>query len=522
MLIGDILSVNARLYPDRNAVLDDTHSLTWSQLDARANRLAQAMYGAGARPGDRAAWLCENRCEFAEFLFATARSGIVGVFLNYRLMPEKLRAMFQNSRPVLVYVQDKYVSLVEEALTGLDCRPQLVTLGDQGDYRTLLETAPDRAPEPTLTEDDIYLILYSTGTTGTPKGMELSHRNWLACARVRLWVTRLARHEVYLVATPLFTSGSLGHLFGAAYAAVPVVTCAFSGEKFLEMIERHRVTTTFLSLAVYHIVRDTLRANPDRYDLSSLVNLAVAGGQPCMYAQVKEMLETFGISPLRSSKTYSMSEITTVGTWLLPEDLAAGLRDEATDAEKERLNSVGKAIGSTRVRVVDAEDRDLPPGKVGEIIFQSEGLMRGYLNRPDLNTTVMRGGWYHSGDIGRFDEDGYLFLVGRQDFLIKSGGFFVSAEEVEKIISAHPAVAEVGVLGVPHAQWGEMVKAVVCLKPGAELSVEDLRQYCRGQLSGFQVPKLVQFAEALPREPAFNKLARTDLARLYGQTDNQV
>ena len=217
-----------------------------------------------------------------------------------------------------------------------------------------------------------------------------------------------------------------------------------------------------------------------------------------------------------------MSEITTVGTWLLPEDLAAGLRDEATDAEKERLNSVGKAIGSTRVRVVDAEDRDLPPGKVGEIIFQSEGLMRGYLNRPDLNTTVMRGGWYHSGDIGRFDEDGYLFLVGRQDFLIKSGGFFVSAEEVEKIISAHPAVAEVGVLGVPHAQWGEMVKAVVCLKPGAELSVEDLRQYCRGQLSGFQVPKLVQFAEALPREPAFNKLARTDLARLYGQTDNQV
>jgi acyl-CoA synthetase (AMP-forming)/AMP-acid ligase II len=517
MLIGDIIRANARLYPDKPGIIDEENRYTWSEFNARVNRLAGAMLAAGGRPGDRAAILCENRHEFAEFVFASAKSGIVGAYINHRFMPEKISAMLQDAAPRLILIQDKFKDLLPQITGGLDDSPEVIVIGDGGDYEARLAAAPDTEPAYVPAADDVCVVLFSTGPTGTPKGMELTHRTWVANATTRLWVTRGVPEDIYLIATPFFTAGSLAHFFGAAYSGNTVVTCAFSGEAFARMIARERVSTTFLSPAVFKLARDYVAANPEKYDLSCLKKLAVAGGQPCMRDQLREMLDFFNIPYGNSSKTYSMSEIATVGNWLLPHELVAGLAEGATEKEQARLNSIGKPVGATRVRVVDDADRDLPPWETGEILFQSDGLMRGYLNRPELNQRVMRGGWYHTGDLGRFDEDGYLYLVGRQDFLIKSGGFFVSAEEVEKVIMTHPAVAEVGVLGIPHQQWGEMVKAVVGLKPDAEVSIDEIRNHCRGSLSGFQVPKLVEFVASLPRESTFGKLSRTELARLYGE-----
>jgi len=517
MLIGDIIRANARIFSDKPGIIDEESRFTWGEFNARVNRLAGAMTAAGLKPGERAAILCENRHEFAEFIFASAKSGIVGVYINYRFMPQKIALMLADAAPRLILIQEKSKDLLPRITAGLDASPEVIVIGPGGDYEARLAAAPDTEPDYNPAPDDICLILFSTGTTGAPKGMELTHRNWVANATMRLWVTRGAPDEIYLIATPFFTAGSLGHFLGASYAGNTVVTCVFSGEAFARMIARERVSTTFLSPAVFRLARDYVAANPGKYDLSCLNKLAVAGGQPCMRDQLREMLDFFNIPYGNSSKTYSMSEIATVGNWLLAGEVAAGLADGASDAEKARLDSVGKPIGATRVRVVDDADADLPPGEVGEILFQSDGLMRGYLNRPELNARVMRGGWYHTGDIGRFDADGYLYLVGRQDYLIKSGGFFVSAEEVEKVIAAHPAVAEVGVLGIPHRQWGEMVKAVIALKPGATASVDEIRDHCRGSLSGFQVPKVVEFVAALPRETTFGKLSRTELARLHGE-----
>ena len=516
MLIGDIVRANARFYADKAAIIDEDSRFTWYEFNARVNRLAQAMTRAGHRPGERAAILCENRHEYTEFIFACAKSGIVGVYINHRFMPEKIAAMLKDAAPRLVLIQDKFQDLLPQITGGLEAPWEIIVIGDAGDYEARLAAASDVEPDFTPAPDDVCLVLFSTGTTGTPKGMELTHRNWIANATTRLWVTRGVPDDIYLISTPFFTAGSLAHFFGAAYAGNTVVTCVFSGEAFARMIARERVTTTFLSPAVFKLARDYVAANPGQYDLSCLKNLAVAGGQPCMRDQLREMLDFFNIPYTNSSKTYSMSEIATVGNWLLASEVAAGLAEGATEKQQARLDSIGKPVGATRVRVVDEADRDLPPGETGEILFQSDGLMLGYLNRPELNQRVMRGGWYHTGDLGRFDEDGYLYLVGRQDYLIKSGGFFVSAEEVEKTIAAHPAVAEVGVLGVAHRQWGEMVKAVVALKPGAEASVEDIRDHCRGSLAGFQVPKMVEFVASLPRESTFGKLSRSDLARLYG------
>jgi len=517
MLIGDIPIANARFYPERTAIVDERHCLTWSEFNSRVNRLANALLASGLRPGARAALVCENRLEYAEFLFASAKCGVVSVHINHRFTPDKIGMLLTESHPDAVFVEDKFTDTIRQVVSSLDYRPQFVVIGEGGDYEKLLTAAPDTEPEVALHEDDVLLLIFSTGTTGMPKGIELTHRNWLANARARFWITRLSVDDVYLVATPLFTAGSLGHFFGAAYAATKVVTCVFSGETFATMVAREGVTTTFLSLAVYRLVRDYLDQNPGRHDLSSLNKLASAGGQPCRREQLKEMLDFFGVPYANSSKTYSMSEISTVGSWLLGHEIAAGLQNDATEVEKQRLNSVGKAIGSTLVRIVDDADCDLPPGKTGEILFQSDGLMRGYLNKPELNEQVLRSGWYHSGDLGYLDADGYLYLVGRKDFLIKSGGFFVSAEEVEKIIETHPAVAEVGVLGIPHEKWGETVKAVVKLKTGAAATVTDIRDHCRGQLSGFQIPKLVEFVDELPRESTFGKISRTELARRYRQ-----
>jgi long-chain acyl-CoA synthetase len=516
MLIGDIARANARFFPDKPGIIDEDSRFTWGQFNARVNRLAQAMLAAGHRPGARAAILCDNRHEYTEFIFACAKSGIVGVYINHRFMPEKIAAMLADAATGLILIQDKFQDLLPQVTGGLEAPPEVIVIGDGGDYEARLAAATDAEPDYTPAADDVCLIIFSTGTTGTPKGMELTHRNWMANATTRLWVTRGVPDDIYLISTPFFTAGSLAHFFGASYAGNTVVTCVFSGEAFARMIARERVTTTFLSPAVFKLARDYVEANPGKYDLSSLKQLAVAGGQPCMRDKLREMLDFFNIPYTNSSKTYSMSEIATVGNWLLASEVAAGLAEGASEAAQQRLDSIGKPVGATRVRVVDDADRDLPPWETGEILFQSDGLMRGYLNRPELNERVMRGGWYHTGDLGRFDEDGFLYLVGRQDYLIKSGGFFVSAEEVEKTIASHPAVAEVGVLGVAHTQWGEMVKAVVGLKPGAEASVDDIRNHCRASLSGFQVPKVVEFVASLPRESTFGKLSRSELARLYG------
>ena len=210
-----------------------------------------------------------------------------------------------------------------------------------------------------------------------------------------------------------------------------------------------------------------------------------------------------------------MTEAVAPVAYLVPEDIAIGLNPQATEKEKRRLESIGKPLFNGQIRVVDENDNDVPSGQVGEILVKGDQIMKGYWNNPELTAQALRGGWFHTSDLGVLDEDGYLYYKGRKDFVIKSGGFLVGPEEVESVILQHPAVSEVAAIGLPDEKWGQAVTAVTCLKPGQNATVIEIRDYCRSHLAAFQVPKKIIFAEKLPRDVAYGKIDRRQLAEIY-------
>jgi len=516
MVIGDIVICNARLFPDKPGVVDGHNRLTWKEVNNRVNCLANAMLGLGLKKGDRAALICENGHQFAEFLFAVAKAGLIGVCLNSRLTTNKLAYIINDCQPSIILAQDKFVSLANQIAPEIDQQHKLIVIGEGGKYESLLASHQPDEPPVEVSEQDAYLIQYTTGTTGMPKGIELTHKNWMNNCMVRFWLTRLAEDDVYMVTAALYAAGNLGHFLAACFSGATVAIPVFSGQGFVETIEREKVTHSFLNPTTYRVVRDYIETSEREYDLSSLHKLAMGGGQPTSGEQVKEILDYFHIPYTNSSKAYGMAELCSPASFLLPSDVAAGLRPDATEKERRRLNSIGKTLGNTQVRVVDENDKDVPPGERGEIVLKGDGVMKGYYHKPELNQKALRGGWYHTADMGMLDEDGYLYFTGRKDFLIKSGGFFVAPEEVENAILKHPAVAEAAVIGVPDKKWGQVVKAIVHLKAGMTATEEEIREHCRQLMARFQVPKSVDFVEALPRESAYGKTSREELLRIYG------
>ncbi len=517
MVIGDIVTCNARLFPNKTGIVDEHNRFTWKEVNRRVNYLANAWLGLGLTKGDRAALVCENSHQFAEFVFGVAKAGLIGVCIDYRHMPSKLAYIINDCKPKAIFVQAKFVPLINQIASEVDQMPKLVVIGEGGDYESLLASSRPDEPRIAVSEQDTFLIQYTTGTTGMPKGIELTHKNWINSCVVRFFLTRLAEDDVYLVPYALFAAGNLAHFLNACFAGVTVVIPVFSGKNFVEMIEREKVTRAYVNPTTYRVVRDYIEAGEHQYDLTSLRKLAIGGGQPTSAEQLKETLDYFHISYSNSSKAYGQAEVCSPATFLLPSDVAAGLRPGATEEERRRLDSVGKPLGNTQVRVVDDNDEDVPPGRSGEILLKGDGVMKGYYNRPELNEKALRGGWYHTADMGILDEDGYLYFTGRKDFLIKSGGLFVSPEEVEKTILRHPAVAEAAIIGVPDEKWGQMVKAIVHLKSGMTATEDEIREHCRKHLARFQVPKSVEFTEGLPRESAYGKISREELLRIYGK-----
>jgi acyl-CoA synthetase (AMP-forming)/AMP-acid ligase II len=491
-MLGNLLADMAALGPARPAITCGERTLSFGALDARSSQVAHALVRAGVGPGDRVAVLTKNRPEFFELLFGAARAGAVLVALNWRLAPPEIAAIVDDAEPSVV-------------LAGADQRGLLpvdlaVRLGDAAvdldtRYEAWIDGLPTSAPDVPAAPDDVVLQLYSSGTTGVPKGARLTHANLAFTPRMGRESYRMGPDTVNMLASPLFHIGGTGYALTAlGQGGHTVLMAEVDPAAMVRAIERHGVTHAFFVPAVVKLLLDGAGAA----DLSSLQVIAY-GGAPMTEALLLRAMGTLGCAFMG---VYGMTETAGSVTALAPEDHDAG------GPRAGLLRSVGRALPWHEVVVTDPiTGEPSAAGEVGEIWVRSGQNTPGYWHRPqETAATLTPDGWLRTGDAAYADAEGYLFLHDRIKDMIISGGENIYPAEVENALASHPAVADVAVIGVPSERWGETVKAIVVA--GAPVTAEDLIAHARTRLAGYKCPTSVDFVAELPRNASGKILKR--------------
>lgn len=489
----DLAARNAKLFPDKTCLVSEGRRYTFREAEGRIGRLSGALSSLGVRYGDRVALLLENCSEYVEIYFALASLGAIAVPLNYRLSTGELAFVLRDSQPCgLVFGAD--FSRAADAISG--------DLGDPGfrictggaasflAYEELVGAGKPRPPDPSVSENDVAILLYTGGTTGRPKGVMCTHRNLIANAARLVIETRVVHDDILLVVTPLFHSGSVWPMvLAASLGSTLVVMRKYeSPESVLDTVAKERVSAPWLLSAVLGHIAEA--PDLDRFDLSC-VRVIATGGSHISADRIRRVIDRMRCSLWIGG---GQTEAGIISSIRFEENL-----DSPADVLSRRLASVGRAAYDVNVKVVDDEGRDVQWPGVGELVAQSNTVMQGYWRQPEETARALRHGWIHTGDLVKVDEDGYITYVDRKKDMIKSGGENIYSLEVEEAIGSHPQVREVAVIGVPDERWGEAVKALVVLDPGATATEEAIISHCAARLASFKKPKTVEFVESLPK-----------------------
>ncbi|MGE0794957.1 MAG: long-chain fatty acid--CoA ligase [Acidimicrobiia bacterium] len=504
MNLGQLLTNSARRFPERPAVSWGDRVVTYAELDRRTNGLANGLVALGVAKGDRVGVLMRNRPEMLEAMFACFKAGFCLVPLNSRFTADEVRYHVEDSGALAVLTDTEGARLVRDALPGA----VHVVVAGEGDvppgclaHEDLIAGA---APVPAVVDtgrDDLAWLFYTSGTTGRPKGAMLSHgalgfvtASWLAD------LTPMDERGVTLHAAPLSHGAGFHAIAATARGAHQVIPAdpRFDPPAVLELMARERVTNTWLVPTQIVMLVDSLGGR--RPDLPELRQV-VYGGAPFAPADLRQALEVFGPVLVQ---LYAQGETPMTATVLPAADHAAALAGNRPD----RLSSAGVARPGTDVRILGDDDVELPTGGVGEVCVRGGAVMLGYWRRPDETAEALRSGWLHTGDLGRMDEHGYVYLLDRAKDLIISGGSNVYAVEVEAAMADHPSVHEVAVVGLPDRTWGELVVAVVVAR--GEPDEAALAAHCRTTLAGYKQPRRFVFVDALPRN-AYGKVLKREL-----------
>lgn len=497
MNVPDLLQFGVWRAPDRACVVAGDRMHTFTESSERASRLADAFRRAGLRRGDRVSLLAQNELEYTEIQVAASRAGVILAPLNWRLAIPELRFMVENCTPSLLVHGPGYEEHAREL--GLPAWH----LGESGHGEPYEEhlaagEAGDEIPMPRA--EEAAQIIYTSGTTGRPKGAILSnHALWSRCNTFAIEY-RVRTEHVYVGGLPMFHMAA-HPAWGFTYVgATNVMIRAFEPREVLEGIQRYRGTHVMLVPTMINILLE--HPAIDEVDLSSL-EAVLYGGSPIAPEVLRRAVKRFGCG---FGQTYGMTE-TSVATYLTP-------ADQNPDEKPHLLSSGGRASISQQVRVVDDHDVPLPPGGLGEIVVRGPQLFDGYWGDTAATEEALRGGWMHTGDIGTFSEEGYLYIVDRLKDAIVTGGENVYSREVEDVLYEHPDVLETAVIAIPSERWGEAVHALVVPRDGTAPTAEDLTEHCRARLAGYKVPKSVELVVELPKN-ALGKLEKKVLRARY-------
>jgi acyl-CoA synthetase (AMP-forming)/AMP-acid ligase II len=502
MLIGDISRHNARRYPSKTAVVYGDRRLTWAAVDERANRLGTYLLGRGLAKGDRVAVCVRNSGEWPEITYGLAKAGLVLVPINTRLTPPEIQFIVEDSDCRGALVHTDQADIGAKAFDGLDT---IIEIGGKSlgqEYEAALANGRDVDPTPpSLTPDDLHVVLYTSGTTGHPKGVMNDQRGMMVQTLDTTIATEARHADVMLATTPFFTTGGVVRALTWLYLGqTMVIQPRFDPEQLIDAIERHRVTmTTFIPTMLIRTLRQ-LEEGPAR-DLSSLRRISY-GGAPVSVELISEALERLGCD---MQQRYGLTEAGGQVTILTPEDH----RDLLAGKVSIR-SSCGRETPQAEIWIADDDGNPLPPGEVGELIIKADSQARGYWNRPEQTEETFRPTGVRSGDLGWMDDERFLHISGRKTEMIISGGFNIYPAEIERVLSSHDHVDLVAVVGAPHPEWGETPVAVIVAKgdidPG-RLEAE-LRELCRDQLGGYKQPREYEFRAELPLGVAGKVLKR--------------
>jgi acyl-CoA synthetase (AMP-forming)/AMP-acid ligase II len=503
--LADMVRARARTRGDAIAFEFEGRRTSFAEFDRLTNRVANALQALGVKPRERIAYLGKNSDIYFELLLGAVKANVVMAPVNWRLAGPEIAFIVADCQAPLLFVGPEFITQVRNIQSQLpDVRTILATEGGAAewpDYAAWRDAQSSDDPNIPISRQDIAIQLYTSGTTGKPKGAMLSHANFFNLVEAgrdqRPDWNRWSEDDVSLVAMPIFHIGGSGWgVMGFYHGAKGVIAREFDPTKVLDFFEQSGITKLFMVPAAMQFVVQQPRAR--QVDFSRLKYM-LYGASPIPAALLKECIEVFGCGFVQM---YGMTETTGTIVALPPEDHIEGL---------ERMRSAGKALPGVELAILDANGNLLPPGEVGEIATRSGSNMVGYWNLPEATaTTLGRDGWLRTGDAGTIDHDGYLYIHDRIKDMIISGGENIYPAEVENAICDHPDVAEVAVVGVPDDQWGEAVKAMVVMKPGKQATAADIINFTRERIAGFKAPKSVEFIAALPRN-ASGKILRRHL-----------
>jgi acyl-CoA synthetase (AMP-forming)/AMP-acid ligase II len=481
LLMGDGLRRNAGKFPLKIAAKDRYRQITYGELNARVNRLAHGLLSLGLSKGDGVAISVGNRIEHLEILFAAAKIGALAIPFDIKWKALELASVLSAFEPRFIVMQEDCAEDFASAGTLKDLSfVKPVSLSADRNYGGIITDQSSDEPHVNINEDDPFAVMLTSGTTGFPKGCLTTHRTFVFHCINNAIEKGLGAHDMALLSSPIYFNAGRSFTLGIIYfGGTMILHERFDAEQVLQAIEREKVT--YIGAVPTMCERMLHVSESSKYDTSTLRCLAITGGK--VHPAVLERLKR-EITP-NIYRTYASTDSGQMAI-SKPGDMDA------------KPSSAGRPVWCVDLRIVDDHNRPVTVGEVGEIICQSPLATHGYYKNAEATNASFRDGWFYTGDLGYFDEEGFLFVAGRKKDMVKSGGISIYPLEIESVIYSHPDILEAAVIGVPDSEWGEAVKAVVVLKPGAQISGEALIKFCKERLSGYKVPKSVDFRSTLP------------------------
>lgn len=514
----EFLQISSAVVPDREALVEvggNNTRVLYGDMLPRVNRLANALQGLGVEKGQKISVMSVNSADYVVTYYACAMLGVTFVPLNYRAKEEELTHMINISKSVAVFVSDRYQGLLEKIRPTLNDVKHFVAYDSEFEgylsFKKLMEEASEDDIWVDVDDHDPTIVIFTSGTTALPKGVVLTYLDLTAYVTNTMSPADPDVHEKTIVSAPFFhVAGATAMMSSIWGGRTLVILPAFTPEGWLTAVHDEQATHSFVVPTMLKRIMEV--DNFETYDMSSM-KLITYGAAPMPYEVVRRACDIFPPRGVALMNAYGQTESTSTLTFLGPDD-----HDLSVDTEnrERRLRSVGRPMEDVEIAIMDDYNNRLEDGREGEICVRSDRVMKGYFEQDDATHEAIVDGWLHTGDVGMVDEAGYLFITGRKKDLIIRGGENISTGEIENVLQAHPKVEEAAVIGVPDNEWGEVVKAVLVLKPGETITVDEVVAYTKSKLASYKAPQYVAIVETLPRN-VMGKVLKNDLRKEVGE-----